>query len=84
MMAVVFREVAYVRSGRTWPPEDIVVWRRPGASVSKALSKVDFGPGDRVVCFEWFGSGSEDTKLRCLMEREADHGETTVYARVQG
>jgi hypothetical protein len=38
--------------------EILVVWRRPGAAVSKALSKVDYGPGDRVVCFEWFGSGA--------------------------
>jgi hypothetical protein len=38
--------------------EILVVWRLPGAAVSKALSKVDYGPGDRVVCFEWFGSGA--------------------------
>jgi hypothetical protein len=38
--------------------EILVVWRRPGAAVSKALSKVHYGPGDRVVCFEWFGSGA--------------------------
>jgi hypothetical protein len=38
--------------------EILVVWRLPGAAVSKALSKVDYGPEDRVVCFEWFGSGA--------------------------
>jgi hypothetical protein len=26
--------------------------------VSKALRNVDYGPGDRVVCFERFGSGA--------------------------
>lgn len=38
--------------------EILVVWRPPGAPVSKALRNVDYGPGDRVVCFEWFGSGA--------------------------
>ena len=38
--------------------EILVVWRLPGAPVSKALRNVDYGPGDRVVCFEWFGSGA--------------------------
>jgi hypothetical protein len=38
--------------------EILVVWRLPGAQVSKALRNVDYGPGDRVVCFEWFGSGA--------------------------
>jgi hypothetical protein len=38
--------------------EILVVWRRPGAPVSKALRNLDYGPGDRVVCFEWFGSGA--------------------------
>ena len=38
--------------------EILVVWRPPGAQVSKALRNVDYGPGDRVVCFEWFGSGA--------------------------
>jgi Flp pilus assembly protein TadD len=32
---------------------------------------------------DWPAPGSEDTELRCLMEREADHGETEVYAGVQ-
>jgi hypothetical protein len=32
----------------------------------------------------WPAPGSEDTRLRCLMEQEAGHGETAVYARVQG
>ena len=36
----------------------LVVWRRPDVAVSKALSKVDYGPVDRVICFEWFGSGT--------------------------
>ena len=36
--------------------EILVVWRLPGAQVSKALRNVDYGPGDRVVCFEWFGT----------------------------
>jgi len=36
--------------------EILVVWRPPGAPVSKALRNVDYGPGDRVVCFEWFGT----------------------------
>ena len=38
--------------------EILVVWRRPGAPVSKALRNADYGPRDRVVCFEWFGSGA--------------------------
>jgi len=38
--------------------EILVVWRLPGARVSKALRNVDYGPRDRVVCFEWFGSGA--------------------------
>jgi hypothetical protein len=36
--------------------EILVVWRLPGAQVSKALRNLDYGPGDRVVCFEWFGT----------------------------
>jgi hypothetical protein len=36
----------------------LVVWRPPGAQVSKALRNVDYGPGDRVVCFEWFGTSA--------------------------
>ena len=32
----------------------------------------------------WPAPGSEDTELRCLMEQEAGHGETAIYARVQG
>jgi hypothetical protein len=31
----------------------------------------------------WPAPGSEDTKLRCLVEQEADHGEKAVYAGVQ-
>ena len=31
----------------------------------------------------WPAPGSEDTELRCSMEQEAGHGETSVYARVQ-
>jgi len=38
--------------------EILVVWRLPGARVSKALRNVDYGPGDRVVCFEWFGTSA--------------------------
>jgi hypothetical protein len=38
--------------------EILVVWRPPGAPVSKALRNVDYGPGDRVVCFEWFGTSA--------------------------
>jgi len=38
--------------------EILVVWRPSGAPVSKALRNVDYGPRDRVVCFEWFGSGA--------------------------
>jgi hypothetical protein len=29
--------------------EILVVWRPPGAPVSKALRNADYGPGDRVV-----------------------------------
>jgi hypothetical protein len=32
---------------------------------------------------QWPAPGSEDTELRCSMEQEAGHGETSVYARVQ-
>jgi hypothetical protein len=38
--------------------EILVVWRPPGAPVSKALRNVDYDPGDRVVCFEWFGTSA--------------------------
>jgi hypothetical protein len=38
--------------------EILVVWRPPGAPVPKALRNVDYGPGDRVVCFEWFGTSA--------------------------
>ena len=38
--------------------EILVVWRPSGAPVSKALRNVDYGPGDRVVCFEWFGTSA--------------------------
>ena len=37
--------------------EILVVWRRPGVSLSQALGRVEYGPGDRVVCFEWLGKG---------------------------
>lgn len=31
----------------------------------------------------WPAPGSEDTKLRCLVELEVDHGATKIYAGVQ-
>jgi len=35
----------------------LVVWRRPGADVSKAVADVDYVSGDRVICLEWYGKG---------------------------
>ena len=35
----------------------LVVWRRPDAEVSSALSNVTFASGDRVICLEWYGDG---------------------------
>ena len=43
--------------------EILVVWRPPGADVSQACANVDCGLGDRVVCFEWFGSGEPPQPL---------------------
>ena len=38
--------------------EILVVWRRPQEEISTAIARAEFAPGDRVVCFEWFGSGA--------------------------
>jgi hypothetical protein len=35
--------------------EMLVVWRLPGADVSEAIANIDYLPGDRVICLEWFG-----------------------------
>jgi len=46
-------------------------------------SYIDLGVVSVAAFEDWPAPGSEDTELRCLMEREADHGETEVYAGVQ-
>jgi hypothetical protein len=67
--------------------EILVVWRRPGAAVSKALSKVDYGPEDRVVCFEWFGSGAPPqpqwrSDLRESLSKEEHDSIDTMLRRI--
>src|SRR6266480_4509836 len=37
--------------------EVLLVWRKPGASVTSAVAGANFVPGDRVICAEWFGGG---------------------------
>jgi hypothetical protein len=50
--------IAQLESLHRSPGEILVAWRLPGAAVSNALSKVHYGPDDRVVCFEWFGTSA--------------------------
>src|SRR4051812_25995547 len=40
---------------RQRPNEMLLIWRRPDADVKAAASAVNFAPGDRVICLEWFG-----------------------------
>ena len=42
------------RGGRT--DKFLVVWRLPDGDVAAAASDAKYARGDRVVCFEWFGS----------------------------
>jgi hypothetical protein len=40
---------------RRRPDELLLIWRRPGAAISKAVADARFAAGDRVICAEWFG-----------------------------
>jgi hypothetical protein len=67
--------------------EILVVWRPPGAPVSKALRNVYYGPGDRVVCFEWFGSGAPPhpqwrSDLRESLSKEEHDSIDTMLRRI--
>jgi hypothetical protein len=49
--------VSKLERSRKRTDEILVVWRRPGADVSKAVADVDYVSGDRVICLEWYGNG---------------------------
>ena len=49
--------VSKLEKSRKPTDEILVVWRRPGADVSKAVADVDYVSGDRVICLEWYGEG---------------------------
>lgn len=40
---------------RQRPNEMLLIWRKPDQPVKEAIVGADFGPGDRVICVEWFG-----------------------------
>ena len=49
--------IVKLEASRWRPNELLVVWRRPGGDVKAAVSDAKFAPGDRVICFDWFGDG---------------------------
>ena len=40
---------------RRRPDEILLIWREPDQAVALAISSAKFGPGDKVICAEWFG-----------------------------
>jgi hypothetical protein len=47
--------IVKLEARRRRPDELLLVWRRPGATVTEALANVQFAAGDRVICAEWLG-----------------------------
>jgi hypothetical protein len=46
--------IVKLEARRRRPDEILLIWRRPGSSVSEAVA-ARFAAGDRVICAEWFG-----------------------------
>jgi hypothetical protein len=42
---------------RRRPDELLLIWRHPGAAMSKAVADARLAAGDRVICAEWLGKG---------------------------
>ena len=55
-----------------------IVWKKPSPTQMNGNYK-----HQHEDCFYWPAPGSEDTKLRCLLELEVDHGATEIYSGVQ-
>jgi hypothetical protein len=51
----IFSRVEKLEARRQRPDELLLIWRLPGAPVSKAVADARFATGDRVICAEWFG-----------------------------
>jgi hypothetical protein len=47
--------IVKLEARRRRPDELMLIWRHPGAAVSKAVADARFAAGDRVICAEWFG-----------------------------
>ena len=37
------------------PDEILLIWRKPGADVARAVAGAQFSKGDKAICVEWFG-----------------------------
>jgi hypothetical protein len=49
--------IAKLEASRKHRDETLVVWRLPGTDASEAVAGASHGPGDRVICLEWYGEG---------------------------
>jgi hypothetical protein len=47
--------IVKLEARRRRPDELLLVWRRPGVTVTEALAGARFAAGDRVICAEWLG-----------------------------
>jgi hypothetical protein len=67
--------------------EILVVWRLPGADVSEAIANIDYLPGDRVICLEWFGEDPPPAPkwhedLQRSLSREANDSIDIILKRI--
>jgi hypothetical protein len=57
MTASIKTRVAKLEAKRRRDDEPLIVWRKPDGDIGKALEGVNFAPGDKVICPEWYGEG---------------------------
>ena len=67
--------------------EILVVWRRPGADVSEAITDVDYVLGDRVICLDWYSEGPPPAPrwrrdLRLSQSKEEKHSIDIMLKRI--
>ncbi len=49
--------IVKLEAHRQRPNEILLIWRKPGETVTEATAGAKFAPGDRVICVHWFGEG---------------------------
>ena len=57
MVRSIESRIAKLEALRKHRDETPVVWRLPGTDPSEAIAGASHGPGDRVICLEWYGEG---------------------------